>query len=37
VENTGECSAISTLFAILCRTAIDEKREAAWKGEFGAI
>ena len=37
VENVGERSAISTLFAILGRTAIYEKREAKWKGEFGAI
>ena len=37
VENAGERSAISTLFAILGRTAIYEKREATWKGEFGAL
>lgn len=37
VENVAERSAISTLFAILGRTAIYEKREAAWKGEFGDI
>ena len=37
VENVGERSAISTLFAILGRTAIYEKREATWKGEFGTI
>jgi myo-inositol 2-dehydrogenase/D-chiro-inositol 1-dehydrogenase len=37
VENVGERSAISTLFAILGRTAIYEKREATWKGEFGSI
>ena len=37
VENVAERSAISTLFAILGRTAIYEKREATWKGEFGAI
>ncbi len=37
VENVGERSAISTLFAILGRTAIYEKREATWKGEFGSV
>ncbi|MFB3827628.1 MAG: Gfo/Idh/MocA family protein [Bryobacteraceae bacterium] len=37
VENVAERSAISTLFAILGRTAIYEKREATWKGEFGDI
>ena len=37
VENVAERSAISTLFAILGRTAIYEKREATWKGEFGEI
>ena len=37
VENVGERSAISTLFAILGRTAIYQKREATWKGEFGSI
>lgn len=37
VENVAHRSAISTLFAILGRTAIYEKREATWKGEFGAI
>jgi hypothetical protein len=36
-ENVAERSAISTLFAILGRTAIYEKREATWKGEFGNI
>ncbi len=37
VENATERSAISTLFAILGRTAIYEKRQATWKGEFGDI
>jgi predicted dehydrogenase len=37
VENVAERSAISTLFAILGRTAIYEKREATWKGEFAGI
>lgn len=37
VENVSERSAISTLFAILGRTAIYEKREATWKGEFGEM
>jgi myo-inositol 2-dehydrogenase / D-chiro-inositol 1-dehydrogenase len=37
VENVAERSAISTLFAILGRTAIYSGREATWKGEFGAI
>jgi myo-inositol 2-dehydrogenase/D-chiro-inositol 1-dehydrogenase len=37
VENVAERSAISTLFAILGRTAIYEKRLATWKGEFGDI
>jgi predicted dehydrogenase len=37
VENVEERSAISTLFAILGRTAIYQKREATWKGEFGDI
>ncbi len=36
VENVTERSALSTLFAILGRTAIYEKREAAWK-EFGLL
>lgn len=36
-ENVAERSAISTLFAILGRTAIYNNREAAWKGEFGSI
>lgn len=35
--NIGEQSAISTLFAILGRTAIYQKRAATWKGEFGDI
>jgi hypothetical protein len=37
IENVAERSAISTLFAILGRTAIYQKREATWKGEFGDI
>jgi myo-inositol 2-dehydrogenase / D-chiro-inositol 1-dehydrogenase len=37
VENIGERSAISTLFGILGRTAIYEKRQATWKGEFGDV
>ena len=37
VENVAQRSAISTLFAILGRTAVYEKREATWKGEFGNI
>lgn len=37
VENVAERSAISTLCAILGRTAIYEKREATWKGEFGTL
>ena len=37
VENVAERSAISTLFAILGRTAIYEKRQATWKGEFGNV
>ncbi|HZT30505.1 MAG TPA: Gfo/Idh/MocA family oxidoreductase [Bryobacteraceae bacterium] len=37
VENVAERSAISTLFAILGRTAIYTGREATWKGEFGEI
>jgi predicted dehydrogenase len=37
VENVAERSAVSTLFAILGRTAIYNKREATWKGEFGSI
>jgi predicted dehydrogenase len=37
VENVAERSAISTLFAILGRTAIYNKREATWKGEFGNV
>jgi len=35
-ENVAERSALSTLIAILGRTAIYEKREASWK-EFGAL
>lgn len=37
VENVAQRSAISTLFAILGRTAIYNNREATWKGEFGDI
>lgn len=37
VENVAERSAISTLFAILGRTALYNKREATWKGEFGSV
>lgn len=37
VENVAERSAISTLFAILGRTAIYENREAEWKKEFGDV
>jgi len=37
VENVAERSAISTLFAILGRTAIYNHREATWKGEFGSL
>jgi myo-inositol 2-dehydrogenase / D-chiro-inositol 1-dehydrogenase len=37
VENVGERSALSTLIAILGRTAIYNKREATWKGEYGNI
>ena len=37
VENVAERSAISTLFAILGRTALYHKREAVWKEEFGEV
>lgn len=37
VENVAERSAISTLFAILGRTALYTNREATWKGEFGSV
>jgi predicted dehydrogenase len=37
VENVAERAAISTLFAILGRTAIYQNREATWKAEFGDI
>jgi predicted dehydrogenase len=37
VENVAERSAISTLFAILGRTALYSNREASWKAEFGSI
>ncbi len=36
-ENVAERSGISTLFAILGRTAIYEKRQVTWKGEFGNV
>jgi predicted dehydrogenase len=36
VENVAERSALSTLIAILGRTAIYEKRETTWK-EFGSL
>ena len=36
-ENVAERSAISTLFAILGRTALYQKREAVWKDEFGEV
>ena len=37
VENVAERSAVSTLFAILGRTAVYTNREAVWKTEFGSI
>ncbi|MFN0169728.1 MAG: Gfo/Idh/MocA family protein [Bryobacteraceae bacterium] len=37
VENVAERSAISTLFAILGRTALYNNREAVWKSEFGSV
>ena len=37
VENVSHRSATSTLIAILGRTAIYNKREATWKGEFGDL
>ena len=37
VQNVAERSAISTLFAILGRTAIYTQREATWKDEFGDV
>jgi predicted dehydrogenase len=37
VENVAERSAISTLFAILGRTAMYRQGEAVWKAEFGNI
>ncbi|MEJ7605680.1 MAG: Gfo/Idh/MocA family oxidoreductase [Bryobacteraceae bacterium] len=36
-ENVVERSAISTLFAILGRTALYAGKEATWKGEFGNV
>ncbi len=35
VENVAERSALSTMIAILGRTALYSGREATWKGEFG--
>jgi myo-inositol 2-dehydrogenase / D-chiro-inositol 1-dehydrogenase len=37
VENVAERSAISTLFAILGRTAVYNSKEATWKKEFGDV
>lgn len=37
VENVAERSALSTLFAILGRTAIYKNKEVTWKGEYGSI
>jgi myo-inositol 2-dehydrogenase/D-chiro-inositol 1-dehydrogenase len=37
VENVAQRSAVSTMFALLGRTAIYNNREATWKGEFGGI
>ncbi len=37
VENVAERAAVSTLFAILGRTAIYQNREATWKAEFGEL
>jgi myo-inositol 2-dehydrogenase / D-chiro-inositol 1-dehydrogenase len=37
VENVAERSAISTLFAILGRTAMYRQGEAVWKTEFGDV
>ena len=34
-ENAGERAGLSTLIAILGRTAIYKKREATWKGDIG--
>lgn len=36
-ENVGERSAISTLFALLGRTAVYSGQEKTWKGEFGDV
>jgi predicted dehydrogenase len=36
-ENVGERSALSTLIAILGRTAVYTGKEVTWKGEFGGI
>jgi len=37
VENIAERSAISTLFAILGRTAMYRQGAAEWKTEFGVV
>jgi len=37
VENVAERSAISTLFAILGRTAMYRQGSAEWKAEFGDV
>jgi hypothetical protein len=37
VENVAERSAISTLFAILGRTAMYRQGAAEWKAEFGEV
>jgi predicted dehydrogenase len=37
VENVAERAARSTMIALLGRTAIYERREATWKGEFGDV
>lgn len=37
IENVGERSALSTMMALLGRTAIYEGREVTWLGEFGGI
>ncbi|MFN3325730.1 MAG: Gfo/Idh/MocA family protein [Bryobacteraceae bacterium] len=36
IENVAERSALSTMIAILGRTALYTKKEATWKGVFGA-
>jgi myo-inositol 2-dehydrogenase / D-chiro-inositol 1-dehydrogenase len=37
VENVGERSAISTMFALLGRSAIYTGKEVTWKSEFGDV